>query len=85
MNNWLRKLHIYLQGFWRAAVSWKKIQLAEELGACCLCFTPINPLGSYLSDSAGKIWHGGCAKERLAACCNREDNLAIALAQIEED
>ncbi len=68
MNNWLRKFHIYLQNFWRAAVSWKTIKLAEELGDCCLCLTPINPLGAYLPDSAGKIWHGDCAKSRLAMC-----------------
>ena len=67
MNKWLRKMHIFLQGFWFAATSWKHIKLAEDIGECCNCHEPINPLGRYLYDFGedGLPWHGRCARWRL--------------------
>lgn len=68
MSKWLRKAHIYLQGFWRASRSWKKIKLAEDLGLCVECWVSIKPLDSYFSSSRlldVKVWHEACVEQVL--------------------
>lgn len=65
MSPFLRKLHAYLQGFWRAFKGWKQIKLAGELGNCASCEKPIRPLDYYLYDWDRRVWHERCAKWRL--------------------
>ncbi len=63
-SKWLRKVHIYLQGFWRAWRSWKRIRLSEDLGLCVECKQPIKPLDFYFRSSRS-VWHEGCVEQVL--------------------
>lgn len=63
-SDWFRKLHIYLQRFWRAWRSWKKIKLAEDLGRCVECKQPIKPLDFYFC-SSHLVWHEWCVEQVL--------------------
>ena len=64
MSKRLRKLHIYLQGFWRVLRSWKQIKLAEDLGLCVECRRPIKPLDFYFRSSR-LVWHEDCVERVL--------------------
>jgi len=67
-SKWLRKVHIYLQGFWRALHSWKRIRLAEDLGLCVECRFPIKPLDFYFRShrlGGGSVWHEACVENVL--------------------
>ena len=80
MSDWLRKVHIYLQGFYKAATSWRRIRLAEDLGPCYQCKENVKPLDSYMHDWGDdpEIWHARCARWRLYTTRELDGSLGLA-------